>query len=179
RQRSILCVGLDPIWEKLPPRYKEGDVAQGIFAYNRSIIDGAAEYAAAFKPQYKCYSAEGEAGIAALRMTCEYIKRTYPHIPIILDAKYADIGHVLERCAHEAFELLGVDAVTAMPAPGREALRPLMARPEKGCFMVVRTSNPGAGEFQDIEVAGGAPPYAEIPHRIVTTWDPNGSVGLV
>src|SRR5207249_6920143 len=141
------------------PRYKEGDVAQGIFAYNRSIIDGAAEYAAAFKPQYKCYSAEGEAGITALRMTCEYIKQTYPHIPIILDAKYADIGHVLERCADEAFDLFGVDAVTAMPAPGRLALDPLISRPGKGCFMVVRTSNPGAEELQDIETAGGEPLY--------------------
>src|SRR5256885_586068 len=92
RQRSILCVGLDPIWEKLPPRYQEGEVAQGIFAYNRSIIDGAAEYAAAFKPQYKCYSAEGEAGITALRRTCDYIKENYPHIPIILDVVAREIG---------------------------------------------------------------------------------------
>src|SRR6476619_3902148 len=119
RQRSLLCVGLDPIWEKLPVEYKALGIAQGIFAYNRDIIDATAEYAAAFKPQYKCYTAEGEDGIPALRMTCDYIKSKYPQIPVILDAKYADVGHVRERCAHEAFNLFKVDAVTAIPAPGR------------------------------------------------------------
>src|SRR5205823_15086137 len=127
-QQSILCVGLDPIYDKIPAQHRTGDAAGDIFAYNKSIIDGAAPFAAAFKPQYKCYSAEGEAGITALRRTCAYIKGNYPHIPIILDAKYADIGHVLERCAHEAFDLFGVDAVTAMPAPGRKALAPLISR---------------------------------------------------
>ncbi len=179
RQNSILCVGLDPIWEKLPTRYQSADVAQGIFAYNCSIIDGAAPYAAAFKPQYKCYSAEGEAGITALRLTCDYISTEYPHIPIILDAKYADIGHVLERCAHEVFDLFGADATTAMPAPGRLALAPLISRPDKGCFMVVRTSNPGADELQDIEVEGGGPLYLAITRRIAADWNANHNVGLV
>src|SRR5687767_4683594 len=152
RQGSILCVGLDPVWERLPNEYKGGGVAEGTFAYNRRIIDGAAPYAAAFKPQYKCYSAEGEEGLRALRMTCAYIKEAYPHILVILDAKYADVGHVVERCAHEAFDLYDVDAVTAMPAPGREALWPLLSREGRGCFVVARTSNPGAGELQDIPV---------------------------
>jgi uridine monophosphate synthetase len=178
-QQSILCVGLDPVYEKLPAQHKTGDVANDIFAYNKSIIDSAAPFAAAFKPQYKCYSAEGEAGITALRRTCAYIKENYPHIPVILDAKYADIGHVLERCAHEAFDLFGVDAVTAMPAPGRKALAPLISRQGRGCFVVVRTSNPGAEEMQDIEVASGEPLYVAITRKIVRDWNESGSVGLV
>ncbi|MEO8287865.1 MAG: orotidine-5'-phosphate decarboxylase [Chloroflexota bacterium] len=178
-QQSILCVGLDPIYEKMPAQHKTGDVAGDMFAYNKSIIDGAAPFAAAFKPQYKCYSAEGEAGITALRRTCTYIKETYPHIPVILDAKYADIGHVLERCAVEAFDMLGVDAVTAMPAPGKQALAPLISRRSKGCFLVVRTSNPGADELQDIETAGGEPLYIAITRKIAEGWDDTGSVGLV
>lgn len=178
QQNSLLCVGLDPVYEKLPAEYRTGNVAEDIVAYNRRIIDRAAPYAAAFKPQYKCYSAEGEAGIAALRHTCAYIKERHPHIPIILDAKYADIGHVLERCAHEAFDLFGVDAVTAMPAPGRQALAPLFSRPGRGCFMVVRTSNPGADELQDIHTASGDPLYAEIARK-VAAWNELGNVGLV
>lgn len=178
-QQSILCVGLDPIYEKLPAQYTTGDVAQDVFAYNRNIIDGAAPFAAAFKPQYKCYSAEGEGGITTLRLTCAYIKEHYPHIPIILDAKYADIGHTLKRCAREAFDLFGADAVTAMPAPGREALMPLISRKGKGCFLVVRTSNPGAAELQDIEVANGEPLYVAITRKIAASWDEAGSVGLV
>src|SRR5207249_1247172 len=107
------------------------------------------------------------------------IKEKYPHIPIILDAKYADVGHVLERCAHEAFDLFGVDAVTAMPAPGKQALAPLFSWAGKGCFMVVRLSNPGAGELQDIETYEGEPLYAEITRRIAKGWNESGSVGLV
>ena len=179
RQGSLLCVGLDPIWEKLPVEYKALGIAPGIFAYNRDIIDATAPYAAAFKPQYKCYTAEGEDGIPALRMTCDYIKTKYPHIPVILDAKYADVGHVLERCAYEAFDLFKVDAVTAMPAPGRQALAPLFSRPGKGCFLVTRLSNPGAGELQDLETSGGDPLYADIAHRISTEWNQGGGIGLV
>ncbi len=178
-QKSILCVGLDPLHSKLPERFRTGDVAEDIFAFNKWVIDGAAPYAAAFKPQYKFYSAEGEAGIRALRLTCEYIRGHYPHIPIILDAKYADIGHTLERCAHEAFELFDVDAVTAMPAPGREALMPLISRPGRGCFLVVRTSNPGAEEMQDIETASGEPLYVAITRKIVASWNESGGVGVV
>ncbi|HEX9991156.1 MAG TPA: orotidine-5'-phosphate decarboxylase [Chloroflexia bacterium] len=178
-QQSILCVGLDPIYEKLPAEYKTGDVSWDIFSYNRRIIDGAAACAAAFKPQYKCYSAEGQPGIAALRLTCDYVKQQYPHIPIILDAKYADIGHVLERCAHEAFDLFGVDAVTAMPSPGRHALTPLTSRAGRGCFMVVRTSNPGAEELQDLPMPSGEPLYIEITRRIAGGWNEAGNVGLV
>lgn len=178
QQNSVLCVGLDPVYEKLPAEYRTGNVADDIFAYNRRIIDGAAPYAAAFKPQYKCYSAEGEAGIAALRYTCDYIKQRYPHILLILDAKYADIGHVLERCAHEAFDLFGVDAVTAMPSPGKQALSALFSRPGRGCFMVVRTSNPGADELQDMQTASGGPLYVEITRRIAG-WNEAGNIGLV
>jgi uridine monophosphate synthetase len=178
QQNSLLCVGLDPVYEKLPTEYRTGSVAEDIFAYNRRIIDRAAPYAAAFKPQYKCYSAEGEAGIAALRHTCAYIKERYPHILVILDAKYADIGHVLERCAHEAFDLFDVDAVTAMPSPGRQALTPLFSRPGRGCFMVARTSNPGAGELQDIQTATGDPLYLDITRKIAA-WNESGNIGLV
>jgi uridine monophosphate synthetase len=178
-QGSLLCVGLDPIWEKLPAEYRDGDKAKGIFSYNRRIIDGAAPYTAAFKPQYKCYTAEGEAGLRALAMTCAYIKEKYPHVPIILDAKYADVGHVVERCAHEAFSLYDVDAVTAMPAPGREALAPLLSRRGRGCFLVARTSNPGAEELQDLTLAGGEPLYVAVARAVAERWNGEGSAGLV
>ena len=178
-QSSILCVGLDPIYTRFPAEYKTGDVGNDIFAFNKRVIDGAAPYAAAFKPQYKCYSAEGEKGVRALRLTCDYIRENYPDTLVILDAKYADIGHTLERCAKEAFELFRVDAVTVMPAPGKEALRPLITRPGKGCFLVVRTSDAGAEELQDMETASGEPLYVAITRKIEKGWNENGNVGLV
>src|SRR5215203_5222449 len=178
-QNSILCVGLDPVYSKLPSQFQTGEVANDIFAFNKWVIDAAAPYAAVFKPQYKFYTAEGEAGFTALRLTCNYIRENYPHIPIILDAKYADIGNTLEKCAQEAFDLFGVDAVTAMPAPGKSALMPIITRPGKGCFMVVRTSNPGAEELQDLQMASGEPLYAVITRKIAQGWNENGGVGLV
>lgn len=178
-QDSLLCAGLDPDYSKMPAAYKTGDVANDIFHYNKRIIDAVAPYVAAFKPQHKFYAAQGEAGIHALRLTCSYVKQAYPHISLILDAKYADIGNTLEQCAREAYDLLGADAVTAMPAPGKQALEPLFARRGKGCFMVVRTSNPGADELQDIETAEGEPLYVAITRKIAQGWNESGNVGVV
>src|SRR5436190_1203288 len=81
------------------------------------------------------------------------------------------VGLDLERCAYEAFAIFKVDAVTAIPAPGRQALAPLFSRPGKGCFMVTRLSNPGAGELQDLETAGGEPLYATIARRLGEEWN--------
>src|SRR5205823_9502596 len=71
------------------------------------------------------------------------------------------------------------DAVTAIPAPGRQALAPLFSRPGRGCFMVARLSNPGAGELQDIETASGDPLYVELARRISAEWNEGGDIGLV
>jgi uridine monophosphate synthetase len=178
-QDSLLCAGLDPDYRKMPAEFKTGDVANDIFRYNKRVIDAAAPYVAAFKPQHKFYAAEGEEGIRALRMTCDYIKQTYPQVMLVLDAKYADIGNTLEQGAREAYEVIGADAVTAMPAPGRLALEPLYGRAGRGCFMVVRTSNPGAEEIQDIETAEGEPLYMAITRKIAEGWNESGNVGLV
>jgi uridine monophosphate synthetase len=178
-QDSLLCAGLDPDYRKMPAEYKTGDVANDIFRYNKRVIDGAAPYVAAFKPQHKFYAAEGEEGIRALRMTCDYVKQKYPQVILLLDAKYADIGNTLEQGAREAYDVIGADAVTAMPAPGRQALEPLFSRPGKGCFMVVRTSNPGAEELQDIETVEGEPLYVAITRKIAEGWNASGNVGLV
>jgi uridine monophosphate synthetase len=178
-QDSLLCAGLDPDYRKMPDEYRSGDVANDIFRYNRRVIDAAAPYVAAFKPQHKFYAAEGEEGIRALRMTCDYVKQKYPQVILLLDAKYADIGNTLEQGAREAYDVIGADAVTAMPAPGRQALEPLFSRPGKGCFMVVRTSNPGAEELQDIETAEGEPLYVAITRKIAEGWNTSGNVGLV
>ena len=152
---------------------------QALVQANRWLADATAPYAAAFKLQMKVYTAEGPAGFAALIATCRYLKATYPDHLVILDAKYGDVGHVLARSAHEAFTLCGADAVTAFGHPGRQALAPLLADPECGCFVVCRTSNPGAAELQDIPTAGGAPYYLALARQVATTWNGAGNAGLV
>src|SRR5437763_14561238 len=104
---------------------------------------------------------------------------TYPDHLVILDAKYGDVGHVMERSAAEAFDLCGADAVTAFAHPGREALAPLLARPDRGCFVVCHTSNPGAAELQEVPVSGGLPYFLYLAGQVATTWNAHGNCGLV
>src|SRR4051794_21191037 len=121
---SLLCVGLDPVYKHLPEEIRTGaeTVTAALLAYNRRLADATAAHAVAFKLQLKVYTAEGPEGYAALIETCRYLKLTYPDHLLILDAKYGDVGHVMERSAVEAFDLCGADAVTAFAYPGREAL---------------------------------------------------------
>jgi orotidine-5'-phosphate decarboxylase len=176
---SLLCVGLDPIYSELPEDRRGDDVTAALVAFNRRIADATASQAVAFKLQLKVYTAEGPAGYAALIETCRYLKATYPDHLLILDAKYGDVGHVVARCAHEAFDLCGADAVTAFAHPGREALAPLLARPDRGCFVVCRTSNPGAAEMQDVPVAGGESYFLYMARHIAESWNQHENCGLV
>jgi uridine monophosphate synthetase len=177
--RGLLCVGLDPIYAELPERFRSDDVAQALAGFNRRLADATAPHAAAFKLQMKVYTAEGPAGLAAMIETCRYLKTTYPDHLLILDAKYGDVGHVLARCAHEAFTLCRADAVTAFAHPGRMALAPLLADPERGCFVVCRTSNPGAAELQDVPTAGGEPYFLALARQVAAHWNERDNCGLV
>lgn len=175
----FLCVGLDPIYSDLPEHFRSDSVESSLLSFNHAVIDATAPHAIAFKLQMKVYTADGPAGYRALIETCRYLKATYPHHLIILDAKYGDVGHVIARVAEEAFETCQADAVTAFAHPGREALAPLLARPDRGCFLVCRTSNPGAAELQDVLVAGGEPYYLYLARQAAAGWNANGNCGLV
>lgn len=179
-QGSLLCVGLDPVYADLPAEFRRLDgVGTALVAFNRRVAEATAAHAVAFKLQMKVYTAEGPEGYAALIETCRALKATYPDHLLILDAKYGDVGHVLARCAEEAFDRCGADAVTAFAHPGREALAPLLARPDRGCFVVCRTSNPGAAEMQDVPVASGDPYYLYLARQVAGTWNAQGNCGLV
>jgi uridine monophosphate synthetase len=177
--RGLLCVGLDPIYDELPEPLQDDDVEGALVAANMALIETTAPHAAAFKLQMKVYTAEGVAGLGALVATCRYLKRRYPDHLLILDAKYGDVSHVLARSAHEAFTLCNADAVTAFAYPGRLALAPLLADPERGCFVVCRMSNPGAAEMQDIPTAAGEPYYLALARQVAATWNTNDNCGLV
>ncbi|MGI8588062.1 MAG: orotidine-5'-phosphate decarboxylase [Chloroflexia bacterium] len=176
---SLLCVGLDPIYAELPERFRDGELGGALLGFNRYLADATAEYAVAFKLQMKIYTAEGPEGYAAMIETCRYLKAAYPDHLLILDAKYGDVGHVVARVAEEAFDRCGADAVTAFAHPGREALAPLLARPDRGCFVVCRTSNPGAAEMQDVEVVGGEPYYVYMARRLAAYWNEGANCGIV
>jgi orotidine-5'-phosphate decarboxylase len=178
--RSVLCLGLDPDPDKLPKGFPR-DV-HGVERFVRLLIEAAGPFAAAIKPNLAFYEALGSDGLAAL----ERIRASIPaDIPVVIDAKRADIGSTAARHAVALFDRLGADAVTVNPYPGGEAIAPLYERLDRYAYVLCRTSNPDAAVFQNLVVDAdeglGAP--AEPLHlrvaRHAATWGPGGTVGLV
>lgn len=176
KNNSLLCVGLDSDITKIPEYIRSGEHPQSTF--NKAIVDATADLVCAYKPNTAFYEARGKAGIEALKITCDYIKEKYPDIPIILDAKRADIGNTNEGYAKFAFDYLGADAITLHPYLGIETLGPFLNRLEKETFILCKTSNPGAGELQDLKV-DGKPLYQIVAENVVKKWNYNGNCGLV
>ncbi len=174
RANSLLCVGLDPDWEQLPEAVR--GAPDPLLAFNQRLIESTAPWACAFKPNSAFYEARGPAGLETLRRTVAFIHEQTSAL-VIVDAKRADIGHTSAAYAQALFDLLGADAVTLNPYLGRDALEPFLRWPERGCFILCRTSNPGAGELQDLEVAG-RPLYLVVAER-VRAWNEQGNCGLV
>lgn len=181
-QGNLIAVGLDPAVEKIPSVFKRRNtsVEEMFFAFNREIIEATADLVSAFKPNAAFYEAEGEQGFRALKRTADYLKENYPDIALILDAKRADIGSTNSAYATAIFDELGMDAVTVHPYLGKEALQPFLDRADKGIFVLVKTSNPGAGEFQDLKVAEtGEPLYKVVAKNVATSWNHNKNCGIV
>jgi orotidine-5'-phosphate decarboxylase len=171
---SLLCVGLDPEIERFPPHIAASP--SPIFQFNKAIIDATHDLVCAYKPQFAHYAAyEAE---DALERTIEYVHRTYPGIPVILDGKRGDVGNTAERYAIEAFERYGADAVTVNPYLGGDSLEPFLRHADKGVVILCRTSNPGAHDLQDLEV-GGRRLYQVVAELAATRWNGNGNCALV
>ncbi len=173
---SLLCVGLDPSFDRLPNHLK--GQSDAIVSFNKAIIDATADVVCAYKPNSAFYEAEGAAGIKQLHATCHYISENYPHIPIILDFKRGDIGNTNQAYAKFAFDYLGVDAVTLQPYLGRDAVQSFLDYTDKGIMILVRTSNPGSGEFQNLEVAG-TKLYLKVAEAVSNNWNTNNNCQLV
>jgi orotidine-5'-phosphate decarboxylase len=154
------------------------DKPSPVFAFNKAIIDATADLVCGFKPNSAFYEARGAAGIEDLNLTCQYILEKYPGIPIILDFKRGDIGNTNNYYAQFAFDYLGADAVTVQPYLGRDAIQPLLDYKDKGIMVLCRTSNEGAGEFQDLLV-DGEPLYQVVARHVVGEWNQNGNALLV
>lgn len=173
---SLLCVGLDSDFGKLPEKFK--NAANPQFEFNKRIIDATHEFAAAYKPNMAFYEARGEQGIHELKLTMDYLHEKHPDIFTICDAKRGDIGNTNEGYAAAIFDWLGFDAVTLHPYLGREALEPFLERQDKVSIILCRTSNPGAGEFQDLE-SGNKPLWQIVAEKVRDEWNTNNNCMLV
>ena len=151
RTNSYLCVGLDTDADKLPPALRGR--ANSVVAFNRAIVDATRDLVCAYKPNLAFYLARGRDGIDSLAETVTAIPRD---IPVILDAKFGDIASTAQGYARFAFDELGVDAVTANPYLGADALAPFLEYSDRAVFLLAHTSNPGASELQDALVVDGA-----------------------
>jgi orotidine-5'-phosphate decarboxylase len=166
---SVVSVGLDPDPGRIPDHLREHDLPR--WAFNRRIIDATHGHAACYKPNVAFY--EDADGWRALRETIAYAHGK--DVPVLLDAKRADIGNTSRRYA----TLLDhADAITVNPYLGRDSLEPFFSRADKGVFVLCRTSNPGGSDLQDLELASGGRLYERVA-ALADRWNANGNVGLV
>jgi orotidine-5'-phosphate decarboxylase len=171
---SWLCVGLDPVMARLPEVVRSAQ--DPLLAFGRAIVENTADLVSAYKPNLAFWLMEGVAGVRALQ---QLIGEIPDHLPVILDAKFNDVGHTAHAYARAAFETLGADAVTLNPYLGLDTIRPFLDAPEHGVFLLARTSNPSAPQFQDLDVKGH-PLYEEVA-QLAARWEDElpGTCGLV
>lgn len=172
RNNSLVCVGLDVDLEKVPRFLLEG--GDPVFTFNRAIVDATWDLVCAYKPNLAFYQALGEEGIRVLKRTIEYIPE---EVPVILDAKWGDIGSVARMYARVAFEYYGADAVTLNPYLGEDSILPFLEYGNRGVFLLCLTSNPGATDFQYYPT-DGIPLYRLVAEKAVA-WSKRGNCGLV
>lgn len=167
RNRSLLCVGLDPDPAKLP--------VKDVFEFNKAIIDATADMVCAYKPNLAFYEALGVRGLQALKKTVAYIPE---NIPVIGDAKRGDIGNTAIAYARALFGYYKFDAVTLNPYLGYDSIEPFLDYKDKGVFVLCRTSNSSACDFQDLVDNFGMKFYQSVALR-AGDWNTEGNVGLV
>ena len=166
KNKSWLCIGLDPDPDLMP----EVDVLR----FNKAIIDATSDLVCAYKPNLAFYEALGTEGFSILEKTVTHIP---DGIPVIADAKRSDIGHTARAYAKALFSVLGFDAATVNPYLGLDSIEPFLSYQDRGVFVLCRTSNPGAADFQSLQT-GGRPLY-EVVARKAREWNTHGNIGLV
>lgn len=170
---TILCLGIDPDPEQLPDGWPH-DVS-GVERMANLLVDSAMDRAAAVKINVAFFEAFGSSGIAAL----ERVRQRIPaDVPFIADVKRGDIGTTVARQAAALYDSLDAHAVTASPYLGGEAISALLERPERFVYVLCRTSNPGAGELQNLDV-DGTPLYIHVAKRVAQWSADRNNVGLV
>jgi orotidine-5'-phosphate decarboxylase len=171
KNKSLVCVGLDPDPELMPEKVSVAD-------FNKAIIDATADLVCAYKPNLAFYEALGDEGMSVLKATVRHVPN---HIPVIADAKRSDIGNTARAYARAIFTYLGFDASTVNPYLGFDSIEPFIQYRDKGVFILCRTSNASAVDFQSLrcETENGARPLFEIVARKANEWNKYGNIGLV
>lgn len=155
KEKKFVCVGLD----------------KGDFDFNKNIIDQTHDLVCCYKPNSAFYWAEGVAGLKALEETVKYIHTNYPDVPVLIDAKIADIDNTNIAYAKAIFDWLKADAVTINPYPGKEAFSSFLERKDKGIFVWIKASSPLSAEFESL--------YQTVAANVAKDWNVGGNCGVV
>ena len=171
KNKSLLCIGLDPDMEHMPDKVS-------VFEFNKALIEATADLVCAYKLNLAFYEALGNEGLDALKQTVGCIP---DKIPAIGDAKRGDIGNTARAYARSIFDNFNFDATTVNPYLGFDSVEPFIQYHERGVFILCRTSNAGASDFQDLraELDGSYRPLFEIVAMKVSQWNKYGNLGLV
>ena len=173
---SFLCIGLDPVMEKIPQMLKDavvdqvGDVSDAdqltaikLLSFNRAIIDATAPYCVAYKPNLAFYEACGVGGVVAFRLTVRYLREFYPNHFVIADAKRGDIGNTAKMYARSFFEgSMAADAITVAPYMGEDSVTPFLEYPGRWVILLALTSNKGSQDFQLFEDREGRRLFEQV-----------------
>jgi orotidine-5'-phosphate decarboxylase len=178
----FVSVGLDVVYDKIPSCVSQGrgvmEPREIIVAFNKAIVESTKDLVCVYKPNWSFYLAYGIEGLHALKETINYIKKAAPNIPVILDVKVGDIDNTNIGYVQGFFSHFGADAITINPYLGQMALQPFLDQKEKGIIILCRTSNKGAGEFQDL-LTDEIPLYQHVARNVSEKWNENSNCLLV
>ncbi len=167
QNRSWLCIGLDPDPDLMP--------GVDVTTFNKAIIDATSDLVCAYKPNFAFYEALGRDGMNSLLKTIESVPS---HMPVIGDAKRSDVGNTAKAYAKALFKIFGCDAATVSPYLGFDSIEPFIQYKDKGVFILCRTSNAGAADFQSLSCGSGSPLYEMVALK-AREWNKQGNIGLV
>jgi orotidine-5'-phosphate decarboxylase len=167
KKTSFLCVGLDTDFNKIPRVLL--DTEYPVYEFNKRIIDATEDLVVAYKPNLAFYETLGAAGWMSLEMTINYIRKNFPDIFLIADAKRGDIGNTSKMYAQAFFRSLDFDAVTLSPYMGRDSVQPYLDFANKWSVILGLTSNAGSEDFQQLKLSGGERLYEKVL-QIAKEW---------
>lgn len=160
KKTSFLCVGLDTDFNKIPRALLDKEYP--IFEFNKRIIDATEDLVIAYKPNLAFYENLGTAGWMSLEMTVNYVRKNFPDIFLIADAKRGDIGNTSNLYANAFFRNLDFDAITLSPYMGRDSIQPYLEFKNKWSILLGLTSNAGSLDFQQLQLPGKESLYENV-----------------
>ena len=170
---SWVCLGLDLDLARLPEGLPRS--VDGAREFLGEVVDACADVVVAFKPNVPFYLALGPEGLQLLRDVRDAVG---DRALFIADHKVGDVSDTSDRYAAFLFGYLEADAITFNPWGGRDAIQPLMERPERGAFAWLRSSNPDADDIQGLRTERGEPVYLRLARDLVE-WNAHGNLGVV